>query len=310
MEMAINWGVYNDDNVVEFKPVKLRADGQPKQTRNNKKAGVKAEVRYLEIEDAKLMLDYFVDREEWLYAFLFMISSNLARRNSDIRALTWKHFFNPETGKLRDKVLSFREKKTSKYSEPDINEMVKFAIDFYVEKSGCNPAANNYENPICLQLSGNYAGRVLSYAAFDNAIKRAGKDLGIPYNVGTHSLRKTFGAWLMKNNPKDPRMLETLSVVYNHSNTRVTENYTDLTHEKVRGCYDEFGSMMAKYVVGSETPEFDSKTPTISIDSKRLDEILRMAYKMGMENAAITDVNEHLAAYDAIRQAVSDAIKE
>jgi hypothetical protein len=68
--------------------------------------------------------------------------------------------------------------------------------------------------------------------------------------------------------------------------------------------------MMAKYVVGSETPEFDSKTPTISIDSKRLDEILRMAYKMGMEKAAITDVNEHLAAYDAIRQAVSDAIKE
>jgi len=310
MEAAFNYNLIEDDNIVTFKPVKLCKDGQPKQTVCNKKVGVKSEVRYIDIEDAKRMLDYFDQRCEWLYSFLFVVSANLARRNSDIRALTWKHFFNPETGKLRDKVLAFNEQKTGKFAQPDINKTVAYAIDLYIERTGCNPAANDYNNPICLQLSGNYAGRVLSYSALDNAIKRAGKALEIPYNVGTHSLRKCYGAWLMKANPKDPRMLETLSVIYNHSSTRITENYTDLTHEKVRDCYDEFGDMFGKYVVGNETPEFNSKNPTISIDSKALDNILRYAYKLGMANANLTDVDDHLAAYDEIRQMVSEAIKE
>ena len=244
-----------------------------------------------------------------LYSFLFAVSINLARRNSDIRALTWKHFFDPKTGKLREKTLTITEKKTGKYCEPEINVQVAEAIDVYIKNTGCNPADNNYENPICLQLSGNFKGRVLSYAALDNALKRAGEALGIPYNVGTHSLRKSYGAWLMKNNPKDPRMLETLSVVYNHANTRVTENYTDITHEKIRGCYDQIGDIFGKYVAGNEKPEFDSKTPVVSIDSKTLDAILRMAYQMGMQNAGAS-VEDHIAAYSEIRQMVSDAIKE
>ena len=310
-ELAISLNGIPDveNNIVTLRPIRLKKDGTPKNIRSNAQKGKKSEVFYFQIEDANKILHYFEDHEMWLHYLIFTLSVNLARRNGDMRNLKWKHFYDPKTNKFRESLLEIKEEKTGKFANPHISVAVRNAINLYLEKTGCVPSDNDYENPVCLQLSGNYKGRILSYDGCRKAIKKAAEAVGIEYNVGTHSCRKTYGATAMKLHPQDPRILETVSGIYNHSNTRVTEAYTDRTKECVDDLYDEIGECFEKYIAGDERFAITANSPVVAIKSDDLRTIIQLAYEAGFNNAGTTDAMIHMEAFSNIMSMVEQVVR-
>lgn len=288
---------------------KLRKDGTPKQVVQNKKKGVKSEVYSFEPADIKKIADYFVTNEKWQHYLIFILGCNMARRIGDILSLTWAHFFDPKTGKIRKDLLEIQEEKTDKIATPHINSTCRDAIMLYIEKTGCNPVANNYSQPVFLQTEGGYKGRVISADAYRKAVKKAAADVGITYNVGTHSSRKTFGAVSKMLHAGDHDSMELLQTIYNHSDAKTTNRYIGLTKKKIDQYYDDIGEFFDEYVVGEGEMQPIADKPVLSIASADLMDVIKIAYEAGQKNADAADAMTHINSIMEIMDMVEQLIK-
>lgn len=275
---------------------KLKKDGTPKKISSNKQRGKKSEVYHLEIEDMKKITAYFINNEKWLCYLIFVLSCNMARRIGDTLGLTWENFFNPVNGQLRADLLEFAEDKTDKLASPRINSACRAAIQLYIEKTGCDPSADNYSAPICMQLDGNYAGRIMSYSCYCKNLKKAALESGIEYNVAAHSPRKTFGMMNRMIHPGDYDSMEILQTIFNHSDVKTTNRYIGLTKQKVDKYYDDMGTFFDEYITGNKEYSDVSSAPIISLDVNDLRDIIKAAYEYGKTNADNPDAMVHVNA--------------
>lgn len=271
---------------------------------NNKKKGKKSEVYPFEIADAKKMMMYFVDHEMWIHYLAFTLSCNMARRIGDMLALRWENFYDPTTGKFRNDILEIREDKTDKLANPKINQACRNAINLYVEKTGCDVTLDNYTVPVFMQISGTHKGKVLSDSGYLKAIKKVAIAVGIEYNVGTHSPRKTFGMMSRMLHPGDYDSMELLQTIYNHSDTKTTKHYIGLTKKKIDAYYDDMGEFFDDYVVGDKEYAIQSDKPMVTLDSNDLRDVIRAAYEAGRNNAESSDAMSHVDSINAIMQMV------
>lgn len=276
---------------------------------NNKKKGKKSEVYPFEIADMKRMTKYFSEKEMWIHYMMFVLSCNMARRVSDMLSLKWENFFDPKTGKFRNDILEIIEDKTDKLANPKINSACRSAIHLYIEKTGCDVSKFSYQLPVFLQLTGTHKGNVLSDSGYLKALKKAALEIGIVYNVGTHSPRKTFGMISRMLHPSDYDSMELLQSIYNHNSTNVTKHYIGLTKKKVDAYYDDMGSFFDNYVVGDKEYTEVSERPVVSFDTNDLRDIIRTAYEAGRNNAENIDVMVHIDAINAIMQMVEGLFK-
>lgn len=285
------------------KETKLRKDGKKKETKQNKQKGRKSEVYAYQYQDIKKMLDWFSDKEKWLHYLAFVFGINMARRVNDTLSLKWWNLYNPATGQIRDEI-EIVEQKTDKIANPCINSACRNAIKLYCEKTGCNPADNNYNNSVFLQLDGNFKGRVLSSNAHRLAIKEAAADVGITYNVGTHSARKTFGSLNRMLHPGDNDSMQILQSIFNHSDVKTTSHYIGLTKEKVNKYFTDFGDFFDDYVLQGKEFVDESEQLVTSIKTHDLRDIIAMAYEVGRENAAETNPSKHIEAINEIQELI------
>lgn len=288
---------------------KLKKDGTPKQIKCNKKKGKKSEVYPFQISDIRKIMDYFIENQKWEHYLVFMVSLNMARRIGDTLSLEWRHFYNTASGEFRTDLDDIIEDKTDKLANPHINSAVKHAISFYLEKTGVNPADNDYNNPVFVQTNGNYKGRVLTADGYRKSLKKAAAEIGIEYNVGTHSTRKTFGMLSRMLHAGDYDSMELLQTIYNHSDTKTTKSYIGLTKKKVDKYFDDFGTFVDDYVVGGKTYEEVTETPIVSIDINDLRDVIKVAYKTGADNSGTNDPAVHLEAMNNIL-AMIDGLKK
>ena len=259
-----------------------------------------SEVFGVEVADVAKILDYFLDKQQWLNYLLAVISINTARRNKDILDLRWVHFFNPQTGQFRKDMASFVEHKTSKYASPHINQAIKDAIRLYLDKIQYDPASDNYEQFVCWQHSGTHKGTKMTYSGCRMALKRAAEKIGIEENVGTHTYRKTFGKWVSDMHPDNSNVTNLLQGLYNHSSPQVTLRYMGHTKKMVDSLYDEIGDVFTKYIATKQDmPQSDHGIVT-SMETKDLRQLLELAYQAGMANANEADPNKHLDDLNAL----------
>ena len=287
----------------------LRKDGMEKNIVNNKKKGKKSEVYPFEIEDMKKIMAYFKDNEMWVQYMLFVLSCNMARRVGDMLSLKWENIFNPQTGKFREDILEIREDKTDKLANPRINSACRAAINLYIEMTGCVVSANDYQNPVFMQLSGNYSGRTISDSGYLKSLKKAAAAVDIEYNVGTHSPRKTFGKMSRMLHPGDYDSMELLQSIYNHSSTSTTKHYIGLTKKKIDSYYDDFGNFFDDYITGTKTYTQVAEKPIVHLDTNDIRDIVRAAYESGKNNADNTDAMTHVDAINNIMQMVESLAK-
>ena len=288
---------------------KFKKDGTPKEFVQNKKKGKKSEVYAIEIPDIKKLMDFFYDNGMWQHYLIFVLSCNMARRISDTLSLTWEHFFNPTTGNMRNDLLEIVEDKTDKLANPHINSACKKAVELYIEKTGINPAENDYKDYVFVQTSGNYKGRVITDDGYRKGLKKAASAVGIEYNIGTHSPRKTFGMISRMLHPNDYDSMELLQTIYNHSDSKTTKHYIGLTKQKVNQYYDDMGSFFDEYVTGDKKYSEVAETPVVNIDVNDLREIIKCAYKSGADNAGINDPAVHIDAINNILSMIDDLKK-
>lgn len=141
---------------------------------------------------------------------LFVIGINTGLRISDILKL--------QVEDVKDKThIVIREQKTSKRTRVLINSMLREDIEKYIE--GMDNTEYLFKSRKCQNKP---ITRVQAYRILSNA----GKRLGMA-EVGTHTLRKTFGYWHYKQY-KDVAILQD---IFNHSAPSITLRYIGINDD-------------------------------------------------------------------------------
>lgn len=177
-------------------------------------------------DDLKNFINYFKKkRDQELNAnkaklydrnyILILLGVNAALRFSDLRRLTVK--------KVKYNEISQRDKKTGKENKFSLNKDVYNEIMAYIKRQ--NLTDDDY-----LFYSRKGVNKPLSRVQGYNIIQEIKEGIRIHYQVGTHTLRKTFGYWFYKKYND----VVTLQRILNHSNPSVTLVYIGVIQKEVQ----------------------------------------------------------------------------
>jgi integrase len=173
------------------------------------------------IAEIKKFLEQKRKRDE----LLFIMGINMALRIGDLLSLSVGDVQDDEGQILR--AIHLREQKTGKSKRLPINTSVKNALTNYLmERAGCNPM-----EPLFLSQKGGALSRSQAW----RILKEAGESVGLQ-NIGTHSLRKTFGYHVYKKSGGDLGLVQKLM---NHAESKVTLRYIGIDGEKLDNTYME-----------------------------------------------------------------------
>lgn len=149
---------------------------------------------------------------------LFTLGINSGLRISDLLALN--------VGDVKRKsYIRLIEKKTGKTKKIPINSKLKPMFEKFTYK-------RDYDEPLFLTAFQNRLNRVAAYCIIKDACVLA----GIEAQVGTHTMRKTFGY----HHYKKFRDLAMLQKIFNHSNPQVTLRYIGIEQDQIENSYSNF----------------------------------------------------------------------
>lgn len=200
--------------------------------KKNYKVGEKQEVYpFRTQEDLELMHNHFVEKKQYRNALMFVIGINVGLRASDLLELKWSQIFD-EDGSIANGI-TVKEDKTEKFRTFYLNESCKTAIIEYYNGLKKKPAKNEYV------FSSRKGDGHIEVRPAGLILKNAAKAVGIKYNVGTHSMRKTFGYWQLKAHKDDALFLCHLQEMFNHSSPQITLRYCGLAEEEMEQYYND-----------------------------------------------------------------------
>ena len=202
-------------------------------------------------EDVVAIQRYFIDRGQYRNALYVVMSVNMGLRGLDMVNLRWCDILdNSGALKPEDEAYIF-EHKTGKKRHLILNQDVVDALRMYIDKTHIVPQLSNSEHPhywIFPKQNGvrTYRGKDtemhISRMSIGRILKKAARDVGIRYNVNTHTLRKTFGYRLYKNGTP----IEAIQRIFNHSSTLMTERYIGLTLDEQVGYIEDLESILVR----------------------------------------------------------------
>ena len=155
---------------------------------------------------------------------LFVMGISSALRVSDICTIRLKQIWN---GKSVPDFISLREQKTGKAKLFPISKNLEKAIHEYIKYY--NPS--NPDEFVFKSRKGTNTP-ITRIRAFQ-IIKDAAKAVGIKDNIGTHSMRNSFGYWAYKEGYD----ISLLSEAFGHSSEQVTRRYIGITQDDVSEIY-------------------------------------------------------------------------
>ena len=167
---------------------------------------------------------------------LFIFGINVGLRISDILKLKIEDLVKSNFKTAKDYVI-ITEKKTGKTKKFYIGDIVKKVIENYIKELS-NLDMSNYvfqsrkgEN---MPITRQRAYRILNNAAeMIGLVEKNEKGVIISGEIGTHTLRKTFGYHAYQNGSS----LELLMDIFNHSSKSQTLRYIGITEEQKREVY-------------------------------------------------------------------------
>ncbi|EGJ5776147.1 TPA: site-specific integrase [Listeria monocytogenes] len=159
---------------------------------------------------------------------LFSIGINTAYRISDLLSLKLSDVLEIYRQKVRVKSrLKMTEQKTEKNNSVILTKKLQKDIwDFVVKEHAKAIDQQDLDHYLFMSRKKNAGERPLTRQQGWYIISEAGKKAGLE-NLGTHSMRKTFGYHLYKNGVG----LELIQVLLNHSSPRITLRYIGIEQE-------------------------------------------------------------------------------
>lgn len=225
--------------------VKYNKDGTIDKRHSNRVSGVSSEVYpFATQEDIKSIVGIFNKRIEeatndnqrqiaMRNKMLFLIGINLSLRISDLITLRWNFFLKDDmTFRGFYKIQPKKTKKIGKFVTLYFNDVVKKSIMQYV---GQYPI-EDMNDFIFKSRKGN--GAVTERSVWKIIVDVA-DEAGIEYNVGTHSLRKTFGYHIWHDAEDKEKALVMLMAIFNHSSIATTKKYIGIMNEEIESVFNE-----------------------------------------------------------------------
>lgn len=224
--------------------VRYNKDGSIDKRHPNKISGVSSEVYpFTTQEEIKAVIDVFDKRINgatndnqrqiaYRNKMLFVIGINISLRASDLITLKWNFFFD-DNGNFKDfyTLQPKKTKKQKKFVKLFFNQAVQKIIMDYVTEY----PIENMDEYLFKSRKGN--GSITEKALWKIVVDVT-DDAGIKKNVGSHSLRKTFGFWAWHNAEDKDKALVTLQMVFNHSNTQTTMRYIGLMNSEIEDMFN------------------------------------------------------------------------
>jgi len=213
-------------NVVELFPSKKKLS-----PRNYNKNHESQEVYpFKNLEDIQKIKTYLLNtgytKERYRNYLLFVFGINCSLRCGDLVKLKWEDII--ENKKIKDSITVYEEK-TKKKRTIGINRSIKDAINIYIKNIG-------YQTGYIFK---SQRGEHITVRATNKILKDAATKVGIKFNVGTHSMRKTWVYHQLKNNNNDALFLTKVQDMLGHSTPKITLRYCGLMDEEFIERYNE-----------------------------------------------------------------------
>lgn len=224
--------------------VRYNKDGSIDKRHTNKVAGVSSEVYpFTTQEEIKAVIDVFNERIEEATnehqkqiacrnKMLFLIGINISLRASDLITLKWNFFFEDD-GNFKEMytLQPKKQRKQNKFVKLYFNQAVKKAVADYIEEY----PIQDMDEYLFKSRKGDGA---ISERALWKIMTDVAIDAGIKKNIGSHSLRKTFGFWAWHNAEDKNKALVTLQMLFNHSDTQTTLKYIGLMNSEIEDMFN------------------------------------------------------------------------
>ncbi|MBS4536497.1 tyrosine-type recombinase/integrase [Clostridium sp. D2Q-14] len=157
---------------------------------------------------------------------MFILGINIALRISDLLQLKWSDVLKDDMKNFKD--IHIVEKKTKKERKIKLNKSSQKALKELLYNLETCPI----DDYIFKSREGN--NKPITRQQALNILKSAAKAVGVEDNIGTHTLRKTWGYHAWKNGFNPALIMETL----NHSNLSVTKRYLGIRQDDINDLYD------------------------------------------------------------------------
>ncbi|MDS1005244.1 site-specific integrase [Clostridium sporogenes] len=156
---------------------------------------------------------------------MFIVGINVALRITDLLSLKWSDVLKENKKTFKD--IEIYEGKTNKHRKIKLNKSASKALKDLIESL---PYINMND---FIFKSREGENKPITRQQALNILKEAAKSVRVEENIGTHSLRKTWGyhAWKAGFNPAI--IMETL----NHSNLAMTKRYLGIRQDDVNELY-------------------------------------------------------------------------
>ncbi|MDF2563700.1 MAG: xerC 5 [Massilibacillus sp.] len=160
------------------------------------------------------MKDWLLKHNERDY-LLFVLGINSGLRITDLLKLTVED--------VKDGSVIIREQKTHKTKQFALSDTCIRAINQYLENTGIK-TGTLFPSASC-RTRGKPITREYAWSIF----KKAANYVGITENIGTHSMRKSFAYWALRNGVDIAFIMEAL----NHSDLVHTKRYIGITADEL-----------------------------------------------------------------------------
>ena len=234
-----------DGKLFKKPAVRYNKDGSIDKRHPNRVAGVSSEVYpFTTKEEIKAVIDVFNKHIEEATnenqrqiahrnKMMFLVGANSSLRASDLIGLKWSFFYDSNREfKNMDSLQPKKTRKTGKFVKVFFNEAAKKAIASYVEKY----PVEDLDEYMFKSRKGNGA---ISENSLWRIMSNTAIEAGIEKNIGSHSLRKTFGYWAWHDAKDKNKALVALQQIFRHSSTQVTLRYIGLMDSEIEDVFND-----------------------------------------------------------------------
>ena len=181
------------------------------------------------LKSIKALKAYLKDNKRPRDYLLFTLGINIALRIGDLLKLKVGAVAERDGDgwRIRDELRTI-EGKTSKRRIMQLNDSAREAVQFWLDAHD-DAAETDY-----LFASQKHMDRPITSGQAWRLAKEWAAVVGLEGNIGTHSLRKTFGYWAWKNGTRT----ETLQELFGHSRPEITRRYIGVSEREIQDVYN------------------------------------------------------------------------
>lgn len=176
-----------------------------------------------DIDDIK---EHLLEQKLYRDYCLFTVGINIGLRISDLSKLRWDQVFDKK-GRFNE-YIDIYEQKTGKFKRFKLNQSARDAISLYLEN--IDP---DMKREYLFNTRSNKDG-YMSRKTAERILRREAEYVGLQ-NIGTHSLRKTFGYHLRKKGVH----ISVIMRMFNHSSEAITLRYLGLLQDDMDDAMDD-----------------------------------------------------------------------